>query len=248
MLEQHPEQAVMVNVVGTLNVCECAVRFGTERFVFVSTDKAVHPANALGYSKRIGELLVRAHQREARTVFCCVRFGNVVGSRGSALPEFIRQIDEGGPVTVTHPDVERYFMTIPEAVRLLIHAGASATGGELYMLDMGEPIKISDLARRLIRLRGYRVGKDIEIQYTGLRPGEKLAEDLVFETEETTPTDNPTILCVHDVLSPGLHHLIDGVSALKAMIHHEDPQLCLALQQLAVHGTLNTSVEIRPTG
>ena len=160
------------------------MRSRCQRFVFISTDKAVHPVNALGYSKRIGELLTRGHQH-AGPIFCSVRFGNVIGSRGSALPEFVRQIDAGGPVTVTHPDAQRFFMTIPEAVSLVIQAAALAEGGELFMLDMGEPIKIGDLVKRLIRWRGLRVGKDIEVIYTGLRPGEKLSEELVFDVEGT---------------------------------------------------------------
>jgi FlaA1/EpsC-like NDP-sugar epimerase len=177
MLEAHPYEAVFVNVVGTQNLCNLACTAGCERFIFISTDKAVEPKNALGYSKRIGELLLQAHGSNKQgkgTRFSSVRFGNVIGSRGSALPEFIRQIDEGGPVTVTHEDAERYFMTIPEAVSLVIRAGTLAGRSPIFMLDMGEPIRISELVRRLIRLRGLRVGKDIDIEYTGLWPGEKM--------------------------------------------------------------------------
>jgi FlaA1/EpsC-like NDP-sugar epimerase len=213
ILQEHVDEAVFVNVKGTLNVCKNALEYGCERFVFVSTDKAVDPVNALGFSKRIGELLVRAHQ-ERGTVFCSVRFGNVIGSRGSALPEFIRQIDSGGPVTVTHPDVERYFMTIPEAVSLVIQAGALAEGGELFMLDMGTPIKIGDLVKRLIRLRGLRIGHDIEIQYTGLRPGEKLTEELVFSSERTSATEIPSVLVVEDDDVPDLLSLERRVALL----------------------------------
>lgn len=214
MLELHVDEAVFVNVKGTWNVCAAAAKHGCERVVFISTDKAVDPVNTLGFSKRIGEFLIQAHHGTSNTIFCAVRFGNVIGSRGSALPEFLRQIDEGGPVTVTHPDVERYFMTIPEAVSLVIQAGAHADGGEIFMLDMGQPIKIGDLVKRLIRLRGLRVGKDIEIVYTGLRPGEKLTEDLVFKSERTRPTGIPS---VHALVDPGhvdLHELLGAITHL----------------------------------
>jgi FlaA1/EpsC-like NDP-sugar epimerase len=215
LLESNADEAVFVNVKGTLNLCRWAAEIGCERFVFVSTDKAVHPVNTLGFSKRIGELLVRSHQQRAeKTIFCCVRFGNVIGSRGSALPEFIRQIDAGGPVRVTHPDVERYFMTIPEAVSLVIQAGALACGGELFMLDMGKPIRIEDLVKRLIRLRGLRVGTDIEITYTGLRPGEKLTEDLVFEAERTRPTLITSVHAVEDQIFFDLDYLERSVHLL----------------------------------
>jgi FlaA1/EpsC-like NDP-sugar epimerase len=222
ILQDHVDEAVFVNVKGTLNICKSALDYGCERFVFVSTDKAVDPVNALGFSKRIGELLARAHQDGGGTIFCSVRFGNVIGSRGSALPEFVRQIDEGGPVTVTHPDVERYFMTIPEAVSLVIQAGALATGGELFMLDMGEPVKIGDLVKRLIRLRGLRVGQDIAIKYTGLRPGEKLTEDLVFADERTSSTAISSILVVDDDCTPNLKDLERRIDLLVQIATHDD--------------------------
>jgi FlaA1/EpsC-like NDP-sugar epimerase len=222
MLQANADEAVFVNVKGTLNLCRSAAENGCERFVFVSTDKAVQPVNTLGFSKRIGELLVRAHAgghtgttpASRDTVFCCVRFGNVIGSRGSAIPEFIRQIDSGGPVTVTHPDAERYFMTIPEAVSLVIQAGALAQGGELFMLDMGKPVRIEDLVKRLIRLRGLRVGTDIEIAYTGLRPGEKITEELVFAAERTRPTLIPSVHAVEDEILFDLDYLERSVHLL----------------------------------
>lgn len=227
MLEDYPEEAVWVNVVGTLNLCRMATDFGCERFVFVSTDKAVDPVNVLGFSKRIGELIVRAHSAQssdlAETIFCSVRFGNVVGSRGSALPEFVHQIDAGGPVTITHPDVERYFMTIAEAVSLVIRAGAEAQGGELFMLDMGQPIKIADLVKRIIRLRGLRIGKDIELRYTGLRPGEKLTEELVFPDEQVRPTSYEGILCVEDDVKPSLLELDSSIAVLVNAASQNDP-------------------------
>jgi FlaA1/EpsC-like NDP-sugar epimerase len=198
MLEQHPDQGVIVNIGGTLNVCKAARHYGCERLVFVSTDKAVQPINVLGYTKRIGELLTRAYQDGSGSAFCAVRFGNVIGSRGSALPEFLRQIGEGGPVTVTDPNAERYFMSVRAAVDLLIQAGGSADLGDLFMLDMGEPVSINDAVHRLIRMSGLRVGTDISIEYTGLRPGEKLSEMLVFPSEVVTATDNPRILRIED--------------------------------------------------
>jgi FlaA1/EpsC-like NDP-sugar epimerase len=234
MLEEHTDEAVAVNVVGTLNVCQWAVRSRCQRFVFISTDKAVHPVNALGYSKRIGELLTRSHQHSG-PIFCSVRFGNVIGSRGSALPEFVRQIDAGGPVTVTHPDAERFFMTIPEAVSLVIQAATLAKGGELFMLDMGEPIKIGDLVKRLIRWRGLRVGKDIEVIYTGLRPGEKLTEELVFEVEGTNATVIPSVRVVQDTTVPDLSDLEGAIAVLIEMVADGDEEILLsALESVAL--------------
>jgi FlaA1/EpsC-like NDP-sugar epimerase len=233
ILQEHMDEAVFVNIKGTLNLCQSALDYGCERFVFVSTDKAVHPVNALGFSKRIGERLVRAHQEE-HTIFCSVRFGNVIGSRGSALPEFIRQIDAGGPVTVTHPDVERYFMTIPEAVSLVIQAGALAQGGELFMLDMGAPIKIGDLVKRIIRHRGLRIDQDIEIQYTGLRPGEKLTEELVFSRERTRATEIRSICVVEDDEKQDLCDLERGVALLVQLaMNGESDALAVALRDVA---------------
>ncbi|MGH2442515.1 MAG: SDR family NAD(P)-dependent oxidoreductase [Chloroflexota bacterium] len=224
ILEAYPEEAIYVNVVGTMNLCQLAEEHGCERFVFVSTDKAVQPVNVLGFSKRIGELIVRSHGK-ARTAFCSVRFGNVVGSRGSALPEFVRQIDSGGPVSITHPDVERYFMTISEAVSLVIRAGAEAHGGELFMLDMGTPIKISDLVTRIIRLRGLRVHKDVEITYTGLRPGEKLTEELVFADEHVFTTAFDRILRVQDDVSPSTAEIEQSIAILSDAASRDDPSL-----------------------
>jgi FlaA1/EpsC-like NDP-sugar epimerase len=233
MLEEHCDEAVFVNVQGTLNVCQRAVEFGCERVVFISTDKAVHPVNTLGYSKRIGEMLVRAHQQQSPTVFCSVRFGNVMGSRGSAIPEFIRQIQSGGPVKVTHPDVQRFFMTIPEAVSLVIQASSLAGGGEIFMLDMGSPIKVGDLVKRLIRLHGLRIGKDVEITYTGLRPGEKLTEELVFETEEARETDVPGIRLVLDDAVPSLPELQASVRTLVQLATQSEAALPELLSSIA---------------
>jgi len=193
LMEDSPNEAIKNNVFGTYKVAEAADRYGTKRFVLISTDKAVNPTNIMGASKRMCEMIVQAFNNRSTTDYVAVRFGNVLGSSGSVIPLFKKQIEAGGPVTVTHPDVVRYFMTIPEAVSLVLEAGATAKGGEIFVLDMGEPVKIDDLARNLIRLSGYTVGEDIEIEYTGLRPGEKLYEELLMNEEGLQDTANQMI-------------------------------------------------------
>ncbi|MCI1964539.1 MAG: polysaccharide biosynthesis protein [Oscillospiraceae bacterium] len=183
LMELSPGEAVKNNVFGTLNVAQTCNEFQVKRMVLISTDKAVNPTNIMGATKRICELIVQYFSRHSKTGFVAVRFGNVLGSSGSVIPLFMRQIEEGGPVTVTDPKIVRFFMTIPEASRLVIQAGGMAKGGEIFVLDMGQPVKIDDLARNLIRLSGYRPDEDIKIQYTGLRPGEKLYEELLLDSE-----------------------------------------------------------------
>jgi FlaA1/EpsC-like NDP-sugar epimerase len=193
LMERHPQEAVHNNVLGTRNVAEMADKYGAETFILISTDKAVNPTSVMGATKRLAELVIKDINRNSDTCFAAVRFGNVLGSRGSVIPTFKQQIKRGGPVTVTHPDMERFFMTIPEAVQLVIQAGAIAKGGEIFVLNMGEPIKIADMARDLIRLYGYEPGRDIEIKFTGIRPGEKLYEELFSGREELAATRHERI-------------------------------------------------------
>jgi FlaA1/EpsC-like NDP-sugar epimerase len=193
MMEMNPLESVKVNVRGTQVIAQLADKYKLDKFVLISTDKAVNPTNVMGTTKRIAEMVCQYIQKDSKTKFSVVRFGNVLGSSGSVIPRFQKQISAGGPVTVTHPDIIRYFMSIPEAAQLVIQAGAIGKGGEILVLDMGEPVKIVDLAKQMITLAGYKVDEDIEIKFTGLRPGEKLYEELLADSEGTLPTSHERV-------------------------------------------------------
>ena len=221
LLESHPDEAVRTNVIGTRNIVNAAEKAGVKRLVFISTDKAVRPANILGYSKRLGEQLVLGSAPKD-AAWCAVRFGNVLGSRGSVVPTFLHQIAEGGPVTVTDPRMTRYFMSIPEAVQLVLQASALSTGREIFMLDMGQPMRILDVAERLIRLSGRAIGEDIEVRITGARPGEKLTEELAEPEEVGAPTSHPSIVCL-EPLPADLDRLRSSIAVLELAARVAEP-------------------------
>lgn len=219
LMENNPSEALLTNVHGTRVLADLACEFKVDRFVMISTDKAVKPTNVMGASKRIAEIYVQSLNKTCGTRFITTRFGNVLGSNGSVIPLFKKQIERGGPVTVTHPEITRYFMTIPEACQLVLEAGAFGEGGEIFLFDMGKSVKIVDLVRKMIKLYGLTVGKDIEIVYTGLRPGEKLYEELLNDAENTLPTHHPQIMKAsiqqrdHELVSHMIDDLVNAFSA-----------------------------------
>ena len=215
MMEKNPAEAVNNNIRGTCNLADAANLFKVEKFVMVSTDKAVRPTNVMGATKRVAELYVQSLNKQSKTSFVTTRFGNVLGSNGSVIPTFKEQLKKGGPLTVTHPEVTRFFMTIPEAVQLVLQAGSMGSGGEIYLFDMGEPVKIKFLAEELIRLSGYKPYEDIDIVYTGLRPGEKLYEELLLADEGVLPTPHKQI-CVAQSVDLSLSQLKVQIDALVA--------------------------------
>lgn len=218
MMERNPKEGIKTNVFGTKNVADLSVKYQVRKFVMVSTDKAVNPTNVMGASKRLAEIYTQSLNKNSQTAFVTTRFGNVLGSSGSVIPRFKKQIEMGGPVTVTHPEINRYFMTIPEACQLVLQAGALGNGGEIFVFDMGASVKIVDLAKKMIKLSGYELGKDININFTGLRPGEKLYEELLNVKENTMPTIHSRILIAqvreyeHSVILEQISEFADKLS------------------------------------
>lgn len=244
LMELNATEAIKNNVFGTLNVAEAADKYNAERFTLISTDKAVNPANIMGASKRIAEIIIQMMSMKSRTVFSAVRFGNVLGSEGSVVPLFKKQIESGGPVTVTHPEIIRYFMTIPEAVQLVIQAGAMAKGGEIFILDMGEPVKIADLARDMIKLSGLEPDVDIEIEYIGLRPGEKLYEELLLNEEGITATKYKKIY----IAKPTFHNgetFEKELSNLKELLFNSNAEVKDVIKRLVPNYKCHDEVGIK---
>lgn len=224
MMELHPCEAVLTNVLGTKILADLAVRYNVEKFVMISTDKAVNPTNVMGASKRIAEIYVQSLNKNVSTAFITTRFGNVLGSNGSVIQLFRQQIEKGGPITVTHPEVTRYFMTISEACQLVLEAGAMGKGGEIFLFDMGKSVKIVELAKKMIQLAGLTLGKDIQIVYTGLRPGEKLYEELLATKENSIPTHNPQIMA-GKVIEHDVKEVTVKVNELLALIPQQNNKL-----------------------
>lgn len=231
LMENSPHEAIKNNVFGTYNVALAAIRYNCERVVLISTDKAVNPTNIMGASKRLCEMIIQVMNQKSSTDFVAVRFGNVLGSNGSVIPLFRKQIEEGGPVTVTHPDIIRFFMTIPEAVSLVLEAGADAQGGEIFVLDMGAPVRILDMAENLIRLSGYIPGVDIKIEFIGLRPGEKLYEEILLDQENLRKTSNRRIYITQPLIID-VDKFEEELSELKNIAYDEGSDIKKAVHKI----------------
>jgi FlaA1/EpsC-like NDP-sugar epimerase len=251
MMENNPSEAILTNVLGTKTTADLAVEYKVEEFVMISTDKAVNPTNVMGASKRVAEMYIQSLNKETSTKFITTRFGNVLGSNGSVIPRFRRQIEKGGPITITHPEITRYFMTIPEACQLVLEAGAMGKGGEIFIFDMGKSVKIIDLAKKMIKLSGLTLEKDIQIVYTGLRPGEKLFEELLNNQENTLPTYHPQIL-IGKVKEYDLADITKEISSLIALFENQNNKAIVSkMKEIVPEYKSNNSVyeelDLKPT-
>jgi FlaA1/EpsC-like NDP-sugar epimerase len=242
MMENNPSESIFTNVLGTKVMADVSVKYGVEKFVMISTDKAVNPSNVMGASKRIAEIYTQALGKKSKTRFVTTRFGNVLGSNGSVIPRFRQQIEKGGPVTITHPDITRYFMTIPEACQLVLEAGAMGKGGEIFIFDMGQSVRIIDLARKMIKLSGLTIDKDIKITFTGLRPGEKLYEELLNDSEKTMPTHHSQIL-VARVQETDFDRISADINTLISLFDKQDNNAIVSkMKQIVPEYISNNSV------
>ena len=248
LMEDAPHEAIKNNVFGTYNVVKASHTYGVKKFILISTDKAVNPTNIMGASKRLCEMVVQSYNKISKTEFVAVRFGNVLGSNGSVIPLFKKQIKEGGPITITHPDIIRYFMTIPEAVSLVLQAGAYAKGGEIFVLDMGKPVKILDMARNLIKLSGLEPDVDIKIEFIGLRPGEKLYEEMLMKEEGMKTTPNKMIHIGQPIQLPD--DFFDQLEDLRQSAFDEDSDIRKDVQYMVdtYHYDENTTHGVKNKG
>ena len=242
LMERYPSEAIKINVMGTRKLADLSCKYNVEKFVFVSTDKAVNPTNVMGATKRVAELYIKCLQKKSKTKFITTRFGNVLGSNGSVIPLFKKQIEKGGPITVTHPDVTRYFMTIPEASQLVIEAGTMGKGGEIFIFDMGQSVKIIDLAKKMITLSGLNYPDDIDIKITGLRPGEKLYEELLSNTENTLPTYHKKIMISKSDENESLKEVHDKINELCTIdLFNEDELIVGKIKEIVPEFISNNS-------
>ncbi|MCR2804443.1 UDP-N-acetylglucosamine 4,6-dehydratase family protein [Paenibacillus soyae] len=235
LMEKNPLAAILNNVWGTRNVAEISMQYGVKKFIFISTDKAVYPANVMGATKRVSEMIIQQLSENSQTQFAVVRFGNVLESRGSVIPIFKKQLAEGGPLTVSHPDMVRYFMSIPEAVHLVLQAGALSKGGEIFILDMGEPVNVLELAKALIRLAGLEPERDIPITFIGIRPGEKVKESLTYDEEIVSPSSHPNISVI--IPKPlNTERLLQDLEQLENLLPRQSDAVMAVLERIIANG------------